>query len=143
MNKRKILQVGPGCGDQKLAVKSIKMIRRKKKILFSPPFFLLLSFYAFYFSPTSGKLPWLKICFTQYFRIARRNIYNKHFSKLIFIFLRKKLIFASFFYTASVWSWSLDQPLVPGVLNYYFLSFYIIPYSCHSQTIFCFKGVSA
>ena len=29
----------------------------------------------------------------------------------------KKLIFARFFWTASVRSWSLDQPLVPGVLD--------------------------
>ena len=40
--------------------------------LFSPHF--SASFYVFYFSPTLGKLPWLKICFPQYFDIARRNI---------------------------------------------------------------------
>ena len=43
--------------------------------LFSPTFFFfffLFSFYAFCFSPTSEKLPWLKICFPQYFGITRR-----------------------------------------------------------------------
>ena len=37
--------------------------------------------------------------------------------QVIFIFLRKKLIFASFFCTASIRSWSLDQPLAPGVFS--------------------------
>ena len=39
--------------------------------LFSPTFFF---FNAFCFSPTSGNLPWLKICFPQYFGITRRNM---------------------------------------------------------------------
>ena len=40
--------------------------------LFSPTFFSFFFFYAFCFSPTSGKLPRLKICFPQYFGITRR-----------------------------------------------------------------------
>ena len=46
--------------------------------LFSPTFFFSSSFSsffsAFYFSPTSGNLPCVKICFPQYFGITRRNI---------------------------------------------------------------------
>ena len=43
-------------------------------LLFS---FFLSFFYAFYFSPTSEKLPWLNICFPTYFGITRRNILKK------------------------------------------------------------------
>ena len=39
--------------------------------LFSSTFFLL--FLRLYFSPTSGKLPWLKICSPQYFGITIKN----------------------------------------------------------------------
>ena len=46
-----------------------------RKLFFSPA--LIFWHNAFYFSPTSGKLPWLKICFPQYFGITRRNIYLK------------------------------------------------------------------
>ena len=49
--------------------------------LFSPTFFFfffLSSFFsAFYFSPTSGKLQWLKIWFPQYFGITRRYMQKK------------------------------------------------------------------
>ena len=53
--------------------------------LFSPTFFfffLFLSFSfsffsAFYFSPTSGNLPCVKICFPQYFGITRRYMQKK------------------------------------------------------------------
>ena len=46
-------------------------------------FLLLLSFFsffsAFYFSPTSGNLPCVKICFPQYFGITRRYMQKKYF----------------------------------------------------------------
>ena len=42
-------------------------------------FFLSFSFsYAFCFSPTSGNLPCVKICFPQYFGITRRYMQNKY-----------------------------------------------------------------
>ena len=49
--------------------------------LFSPTFFFFLflsSFYAFCFSPTSGYLPCVKICFPQYFGITRRYMQKKY-----------------------------------------------------------------
>ena len=72
---------------------------------------------AFCFSPTSGNLPCMKICFPQYFGITRRYMQKKYFFLVIFIFLRKKLIFARAFRTDSVRSRSLDQSLVPGVFS--------------------------
>ena len=72
--------------------------------LFSPTFFFSFFFFffffffsAFYFSPTSGNLPCVKIFPPQYFGITRRYMQKKNFT------------------TASVRSRSLDQPLVPGV----------------------------
>ena len=51
---------------------------------------LLLSFfYAFYFSPTSGNLPCMKICFPQYFGITRRYMQKRNIFQVIFLFLRK------------------------------------------------------
>ena len=41
-------------------------------------FFLSFSFYAFCFSPTSGNLPCVKICFPQYFGITRRYMQKKY-----------------------------------------------------------------
>ena len=43
--------------------------------LFSSFFFFFFS--AFYFSPTSGNLPCVKICFPQYFGITRRYMQKK------------------------------------------------------------------
>ena len=45
-------------------------------LLFFPFFFF---FSAFYFSPTSGNLPCVKICFPQYFGITRRYMQKKNF----------------------------------------------------------------
>ena len=71
-------------------------------------FFLLLSFYAC-FSPTSGKLPWLKICVPQYFGI-------RNFRNFLFFYAEKKWSSCIFLlFTASVRSRSLGQPLVSGV----------------------------
>ena len=53
-------------------------------------FFLSFSFFffsAFYFSPTSENLPWLKICFPQHFGITRRYMQKKYFLGVNFIFL--------------------------------------------------------
>ena len=41
-------------------------------------FFLSFSFSAFYFSPTSGNLPCVKICFPQYCGITRRYMQKKN-----------------------------------------------------------------
>ena len=41
-------------------------------------FFFFFFFSAFYFSPTSGNLPCVKICFPQYFGITRRYLQNKY-----------------------------------------------------------------
>ena len=79
---------------------------------FFPTFFLFLFFFffffsAFYFSPTSGNLPCVKICFPQYFGITRRYIrwprrpwpntgrkkqkkHPKNHSKMTFLFWGKK-----------------------------------------------------
>ena len=63
---------------------------------FSLSFFLSFFFsYAFCFSPTSGNLPCVKICFPQYFVITRRYM-QKNIFLGYFIFLRKKLIFGRF-----------------------------------------------
>ena len=58
----------------------------KLAIVFSPTFFffflfLFLSsfFSAFYFSPTSGNLPCVEICFPQYFGITRRYMQKKKY----------------------------------------------------------------
>ena len=52
-------------------------------LLFSFSFFLFFFFFfffsAFYFSPTSGNLPCVKICFPQYFGITRRYMQKKIF----------------------------------------------------------------
>ena len=53
------------------------VVADKAKLAIVFTYFFLSSFfffYAFCISPTSGKLPWLKICFSQYFGITRRNI---------------------------------------------------------------------
>ena len=85
-------------------------------LLLSSFFFFFFS--AFYFSPTSGNLPCVKICFPQYFGITRRYMQKKiFFLGNFYFFYEKKLIFACTFGTASVRSRSLDQPLVPGVLD--------------------------
>ena len=50
-------------------------------LLFSSFFLFLFSFFffsAFYFSPTSGNLPCVKICFPQYFGITRRYMQKKN-----------------------------------------------------------------
>ena len=66
--------------------------------LFSPIFFF---FYACWLSPTSGKVPWLKICFLSYFGITRRNIYKKIIFLKFMIFYQKNhfVAFFSAFYS--------------------------------------------
>ena len=54
-----------------------------------PGVFFFLSFYAFCFSPTSGNLPCVKICFPQYFGITRRYM-RKQEKVLGNFFLTKK-----------------------------------------------------
>ena len=46
-------------------------------LLFSFSFFFFFFFSAFYFSPTSGNLPCVKICLPQYFGITRRYMQKK------------------------------------------------------------------
>ena len=64
-----------------LRVPPVVADEEKLAIVFT--YFLLLSFfffsYAFYFSPTSGNLPCVKICFPQYFGITRRYMGKKIF----------------------------------------------------------------
>ena len=61
--------------------------------LFSPTFFFffLFSFFfsAFYFAPTSGNLPCVKICFPQYFGITRRYMQNDFFLGSFYFFYEK------------------------------------------------------
>ena len=72
--------------------------------LFSPTFFfffLLFSssfFSTFYFSPTSGNLPRVKICFPQYFDIPRRHMQKKILFLGNFFFKEKKCDFRAFFW---------------------------------------------
>ena len=81
---------------------------------------LAIVFTYFCFSPTSGKLPSVKICFPQYFGITRRYMQKKYLLGVNFIFLRKKGYFSDFFllFTASVRSRPPGPPAVPGVLKY-------------------------
>ena len=71
--------------------------------LFSPTFFFLfLSFFffffsAFYFSPTLGNLPCVKISFPQYFGITRRYMQKIFLFSNLSFFLRKKTDFRTFF----------------------------------------------
>ena len=51
----------------------------KLAIVFTYFFSSPSSFSAFYFSPTSGNLPCVKICFPQYFGITRRYMQKKIF----------------------------------------------------------------
>ena len=53
-------------------------------------FFLFSFFYAFCFSPTSGNLPCVKICFPQYFGITRRYMQKKIFCLGNFFIPQKK-----------------------------------------------------
>ena len=65
-------------------------------LLFS--FFFFFFFSAFYFSPTSGNLPCVKICFPQYFDITRRYMQKKNiFFQVIFLPPRKKGHFRKIF----------------------------------------------
>ena len=66
-------------------------------LLFSSFFFFFFFFFsAFYFSPTSGNLPCVKICFPQYFGITRRYMQKKLVN---FYFITKKSLFLSVFST--------------------------------------------
>ena len=69
----------------------------------------------FCFSPTSGKLLGLKICFPHILDFPEGISKDKI---VIFIFFNKKNDFRASFliFTSSVQWWSLDQPQVPGVL---------------------------
>ena len=51
----------------------------KLAIVFTYFFLFSLFFSAFFFSPTSGNLPCVKICFPQYFGITRRYMQKKKF----------------------------------------------------------------
>ena len=114
----------------------------KLAIVFTYFFFLFFFFFsALYFSPTSGNLPCVKICFPQYFGITRRYIQKKYFSYLIFIFLqRKKLIFGHFFYflRPAFGHGSLDQPWSLE----YILSLLLKLYNSASRFNFCFQGIT-
>ena len=68
------------------------------------------------FHPLRGYSGSWNFIFPQYFGVTRRNIWKKK-NNLGNFFLRKKADFCAFFYTASVQSRSLDQPIVPGVFN--------------------------
>ena len=85
--------------------------RRTKRSwpLFSPTFFFLSFFfflfsYAFCFSPTSGNLPCVKICFPQYFGITRR-------------YMQKIFCLGNFYSFTSVFSYFLRPAFSHGRLG--------------------------
>ena len=61
--------VGPG------GLRAPPVVADEAKLAIAFTYFFSTFFYAFCFSPTSGKLPCLKICFPHYFGITRRNKY--------------------------------------------------------------------
>ena len=58
---------------------ALPVVADEAKLAISSSSFFFSFFYAFFFSPTSGKLPCVKIGFPHYFGITRRNIYKKIF----------------------------------------------------------------
>ena len=92
-------------------------LEAKLAIVFTYFFVFSSFFYAFSFSPTSGILRKLIFFQPSYFGMTRRNIQkNKSFFYILEGFFTKEDFRAIFLlFTASVWSRSLDQPLVPGV----------------------------
>ena len=59
--------------------------------------FYFFFFSAFYFSPTSGNLPFVKVCFPQYFGLTRRYMQKKIFLLGNFYFFTKKADFGACF----------------------------------------------
>ena len=81
--------------------------------LFFFPF--LFFFSVFYFWPTSGNLPCVKICFPQYFGKTRRCMQKKYFFKVMFIFflLTKNRFLSVFFRLFTAWSRPPGPPAEP------------------------------
>ena len=60
------------CFARTMCLRAPQVVADEAKLAIVFTYFFLSFYYAFCFSPTSGNLPCVKICFPQYFGITRR-----------------------------------------------------------------------